>query len=56
MRGSGLRLSHSFTLQDESKRRGLPALYSTCVLEVGMLLVLHHVSARPCNFPEGTAL
>lgn len=56
MRGSGLRLSHSFTLRDESKRRGLPALYSTCVLEVGMLLVLHRVSARPCNFPEGTAL
>lgn len=56
MRGSGLCLSQSFTLQDESKHRGLPALYSTCVLEVGMLLVLHHLSASPCNFPEGTAL
>ena len=56
MRGSGLRLSHSFTLPDESKHRGLTALYSTCVLEVGMLLVLHHLSASPCNFPEGTAL
>lgn len=54
MRGSGLCLSHSFTLQDESKHRGLTALYS--VLEVGMLLVLHLLCASPCNFPEGTAL
>lgn len=56
MRGSGLCLSHSFILQDESKHRGLTALYSTCVLEVGVLLVLHLLSTSPCNFTEGTAV
>lgn len=56
MRGSGLRLSHSFTLLDGSKRRGLTAVYRRGVVEVGVLLVLHHLRASPCNFPEGTAL
>lgn len=57
-RNEGLRAAslHSSPLQDGSKHGGPTALYSTCVLEVGMVLLLPHFSASPWDFPGGAAL
>lgn len=54
MRGSGLHLSTLSLFRMDLNTRDQQ--HCMCVLEVGMVLLLHHFSASPCDFPGGAAL